>query len=104
MNIKFNEKGLITAVVQDDHTLDVLMVAWMNVEALRLTIETGKANFWSRSRQKLWLKGETSGHIMHVQKILVDCDTDTLLIRVLPDGPACHTGANSCFNLSLDEL
>jgi phosphoribosyl-AMP cyclohydrolase len=97
MELVYNEQGLIPAVVQDAETNQVLMVAWMNAEAVRLTRETGEAHFWSRSRQELWHKGATSGNIQRVQEIRVDCDTDTLLLRVRPAGPACHTGAVSCF-------
>lgn len=93
----FDEKGLITAVLQDHTTREVLMVAWMNEEALRLTLETGEAHFWSRSRQELWHKGATSGNVQRVREIRVDCDGDTLLLLVEPAGPACHTGAVSCF-------
>jgi phosphoribosyl-AMP cyclohydrolase len=78
------------------------MVAWMNAEALRLTRSTGEAHFWSRSRQQLWRKGETSGNIMRVRQILVDCDGDTLLVRVDPAGPACHTGERTCFFQELE--
>lgn len=95
--LKFDERGLITAVVQDAATRDVLMVAWMNAEALRLTQTTGEAWFWSRSRQELWRKGATSGHTLRVRAIRADCDGDTLLLLVDPAGPACHTGAASCF-------
>ena len=95
--LKFDERGLITAVVQDQATKEVLMVAWMNAEAFRLTQESGQAHFWSRSRQELWHKGATSGNYMIVQKIQIDCDADTLLLLVTPVGPACHTGAQSCF-------
>lgn len=98
---KFDEKGLITAVVQDAATKDVLMVAWMNVEALRLTQETGEAHFWSRSRQALWHKGATSGNVQRVREIRYDCDADTLLLLVDPAGPACHTGETSCFHRKL---
>jgi phosphoribosyl-AMP cyclohydrolase len=97
MELVYNEQGLIPAVVQDAETNQVLMVAWMNAEAVRRTRETGEAHFWSRSRQELWHKGATSGNIQRVQEIRVDCDTDTLLLRVRPAGPACHTGAVSCF-------
>jgi phosphoribosyl-AMP cyclohydrolase len=97
MDLKFDEHGLLTTVVQEATTNEVLMVAWMNAEALRLTHETGEAWFWSRSRGKLWHKGETSGNIMRVREILVDCDADTLLLKVDPAGPACHTGERSCF-------
>ena len=95
--LKFDEKGLITAVIQDYTTKQVLMVAWMNAEALRLTQETGEAHFWSRSRQELWHKGATSGNVQHVREIRYDCDGDTLLLLVDPAGPACHTGNVSCF-------
>lgn len=102
MDLKYDAKGLITAVVQDAENDEVLMVAWMNAEALRLTRETGVAHFWSRSRQELWRKGATSGNSLHVQEMRVDCDADTLLLRVLPAGPACHTGAQSCFYRVVD--
>jgi len=96
-SLKYDERGLITAVVQNAATREVLMVAWMNAEALRLTQSTGEAWFWSRSRQELWRKGATSGNVLHVKEIRADCDGDTLLLFVTPDGPACHTGAISCF-------
>ncbi len=94
---KWNEQGLAAAVVQDAGTGEVLMVAWMNTEAWRLTQETGEAHFWSRSRQSLWHKGETSGNVQHIVEIRLDCDADTVLLRVEPAGPACHTGERSCF-------
>jgi phosphoribosyl-AMP cyclohydrolase len=96
-NLQFDDRGLIPAVVQDAHTSQVLMVAWMNEESLRLTQETAETHFWSRSRQKLWHKGANSGNVQHVQEIRVDCDGDTLLVLVDPAGPACHTGEVSCF-------
>lgn len=95
--LKFDEHGLIAAVVQDAVTAEVLMVAWMNAEALRQTRQTGQAWFWSRSRRELWHKGATSGNVMRVREIRADCDGDALLLRVEPAGPACHTGARSCF-------
>jgi len=101
--IKFDEKGLITAVIQDAATHQVLMVAWMNAESLRLTQETGQTHFWSRSRQELWHKGATSGNVQRVQAIYADCDGDTLLILVDPAGPACHTGEVSCFFREIGE-
>ena len=101
MDLKFDEKGLITAVVQDATTQQVLMVAWMNAESLQLTQETGQTHFWSRSRQELWHKGGTSGNVQHVRDIRYDCDGDTLLILVDPAGPACHTGETSCFYRNL---
>ncbi|KNZ42110.1 bifunctional phosphoribosyl-AMP cyclohydrolase/phosphoribosyl-ATP diphosphatase HisIE [Acetobacterium bakii] len=100
-NIKFNDLGLVPAIVQDYATRQVLMMAWMNEEALKLTIETKKATFYSRSRQKLWIKGETSGNIQTVVTLDYDCDGDTLLIQVIPAGPACHTGNTSCFYRNL---
>jgi phosphoribosyl-AMP cyclohydrolase len=99
--LKYDARGLITVVVQDSTTLEVLMVAWMNAEALRLTQQTGEAWFFSRSRSELWHKGATSGNVLRVQAIRVDCDGDTLLLLVQPAGPACHTGAKSCFFQSL---
>ena len=95
--LKFNAQGLIPAIVQDAETKKILMMAWMNAESFRLTQERKQAYFWSRSRQELWLKGATSGNFMNVSQILVDCDADTLLLLVEPAGPACHTGAQSCF-------
>jgi phosphoribosyl-AMP cyclohydrolase len=97
IELKFDEHGLIPAVAQDKDTGEVLMVAWMNAEALEKTRSTGQAHFWSRSRKKLWRKGESSGNVLTVHEIRVDCDADTLLMRVTPAGPACHTGERSCF-------
>lgn len=96
-DIKYDEKGLIPAVIQDAETGDVLMVAYMNAESLKRTVETGLTWFWSRSRGKFWQKGETSGNVQRVRDILYDCDQDTLLIKVDQTGPACHTGSRSCF-------
>lgn len=95
--VKFNEVGLVPAIVQDAHTQQVLMMAWMNAESLQRTLAIGETVFWSRSRGEFWHKGATSGHTQKVIDISVDCDGDTLLIRVDPAGPACHTGAVSCF-------
>ncbi len=95
--IKWDERGLIPAIVQDANTQQVLMLAYMNAEALRLTFETGEAHFWSRSRQELWHKGATSGNVQRVREVRVDCDADTILLLVDPAGPACHTGEVSCF-------
>jgi len=97
MQIRFDERGLVPAILQNSATGEVLMVAWMNEEALQLTRETGQAHFWSRSRQELWHKGATSGNTMQVRDIQIDCDADTLLLQVNPAGPACHTGNRSCF-------
>lgn len=102
--IRWNEQGLIAAIVQDATTKDVLMMAWMNRDALDATIQRGKAVFWSRSRQKLWQKGETSGNVQHIVDIRIDCDADTLLLLVHADGPACHTNAPNCFYRSIDEF
>lgn len=100
--LKFNEQGLIPAVLQDVNTGEILMVAYMNKESLEKTLASGKACFWSRSRQELWLKGETSGNYQYVEDILIDCDSDTLLVKVKPEGPACHTGRRSCFYRTFD--
>lgn len=95
--IKYDVNGLVPAIVQDSETNEVLMMAYMNQESLKLTLEKGETVFWSRSRNELWHKGATSGNIQKVVEILVDCDADTLLILVHPAGPACHTGERSCF-------
>ncbi len=97
MEYKFDDRGLLTAVVQDAASGEMLMVAWMNAEALRLTRESGEAWFFSRSRNELWHKGATSGNVMRVRELWADCDADTVLLKVDPAGPACHTGARSCF-------
>ncbi len=102
-NISYNSQGLIPAIVQDIRSKAVLMMAWMNAESLWLTITSGKAHFWSRSRQKLWMKGETSGNTLLVCDIFVDCDQDALLLMVKPSGPACHTGHTSCFFRHLEK-
>jgi phosphoribosyl-AMP cyclohydrolase len=99
--LRWNADGLIPAIVQDVADGTVLMMAWMNAEALRLTRERGEAVFWSRSRQEIWHKGATSGNTMRVETMLYDCDGDTLLLRVTPAGPACHTGERSCFYRSI---
>ncbi len=95
--IRWSPDGLVTAVVQDAASKDVLMVAYMNREALKLTVESGDTWFWSRSRKELWHKGATSGNVQKVESLAYDCDADTLLLKVVPQGPACHTGSNSCF-------
>lgn len=100
---RFDGQGLLIAIAVHSVTKDILMVAYMDDEALQKTRETGLAHFHSRSRGKLWLKGETSGHFLHVEEIRVDCDQDALVMLVRPDGPACHTGATSCFYRRLDE-
>jgi len=102
MNIKFNENGLVPAVVQNAKTNEVLMVAYMNEETLKMTLETKKATFWSRSRQEIWVKGATSGNYLNVDEVRVDCDEDCLLVLVQPEGPACHTGKRTCFYRNAD--
>ncbi len=96
-NVKFDEKGLVPAIVQDFFTKKVLTLAYMNKESLEITLKEGKTCFWSRSRQELWRKGETSGNFQTVVNITADCDSDALVVEVIKDGPACHTGADSCF-------
>lgn len=103
VELKYNDQGLIPCIVQDADTGEVLMMAWMNAESLALTLERGEAVFWSRSRQELWHKGATSGNTQKVVDLRYDCDADTLLALVHPAGPACHTGARSCFYRSLSE-
>ena len=95
--LKFNEKGLIPAIVQDHYSKKVLMMAWMNKESLEISLREKKTCFYSRSRQELWRKGETSGNVQHISSIYADCDKDTLIVEVVKEGPACHTGAESCF-------
>jgi phosphoribosyl-ATP pyrophosphohydrolase/phosphoribosyl-AMP cyclohydrolase len=101
--IKFDEHGLVPVIVQDAKTRQVLTLAYMNAESLKRTIETNETWFWSRSRSSLWHKGETSGHTQRVVDILVDCDSDALIVLVKPNGPACHTGEQSCFHNALQE-
>jgi phosphoribosyl-AMP cyclohydrolase len=100
--LKFTADGLIPAIVQEQSTGRVLMMAWMNRASLEKTIETGKTHFWSRSRQKFWMKGESSGHVQVVKDIAFDCDGDTLLIQVEQTGAACHEGYRSCFFRSME--
>ena len=95
--LKFNADGLVPAIIQEQSTGRVLMMAWMNRASLQMTVETGRTHFWSRSRQRFWMKGETSGHVQHVKDIAFDCDGDTLLLLVDQRGVACHTGRRSCF-------
>jgi phosphoribosyl-ATP pyrophosphohydrolase/phosphoribosyl-AMP cyclohydrolase len=101
--LRFDENGLIPAIVQDASSGEVLMLAYMNAESLRRTLESGQAWFWSRSRQELWHKGATSGSFLNVKAILKDCDEDALVVKVEPLGPACHTGERSCFYRSLED-
>lgn len=96
-SLKYDVNGLVPAIIQDAESGQVLMVAYMNRESLRRTVETGLCTYWSRSRQQFWVKGETSGHLQHVKRILVDCDADAVLIQIEQVGVACHTGHRSCF-------
>jgi phosphoribosyl-AMP cyclohydrolase len=100
--VKFNEQGLVPAIVQDADSGAVLMMAWMNDAALKATLSTGKATFFSRSRNKIWVKGESSGHVQQVIEARTDCDQDTVLLRVRSHGPACHAGYPSCFYRAWD--
>ncbi|HSO25842.1 MAG TPA: phosphoribosyl-AMP cyclohydrolase [Methanobacteriaceae archaeon] len=104
LNFKHNINGqnLIIAISQDSETSEVLMVAYMNEEALKKTLETKKAHYWSTSRNKLWLKGESSGHIQYVEEVMVDCDEDAILLKIKQEGGACHTGYYSCFYRKID--
>lgn len=103
LDIKYNADGLVPAIAQDYETKEVLMLAYMNKEAFELTVKTKKAHYYSRSRQSLWLKGETSGHFQEVKEIYYDCDCDTILIMIKQTGAACHTGNYSCFYRKYEE-
>jgi phosphoribosyl-AMP cyclohydrolase len=96
--LKRDADGLVVAVVQEADTHEVLMVGWMDDEALHRTLTTGRSTFWSRSRQEYWVKGATSGNVQHVREVRLDCDGDSLLVKVAQTGPACHTGARTCFD------
>lgn len=96
-NVKYNADGLVPAIAQDTKTGSVLMLAWMNAEALMATLETRRGTYWSRSRKALWVKGESSGNVQHVKSVSLDCDGDTVLLVVDQTGPACHTGSDTCF-------
>ena len=100
--LKFDANGLIPAIAQDSVTGEVLMMAWMNAEAVEKTLATGRVTYWSRSRQAFWIKGETSGHIQTVEEVRIDCDQDTVLLKVRQTGGACHTGRASCFYRVVD--
>ena len=102
-NLKFNDQGLIPAIIQEEGTGRVLMMAWMNADSIKSTLETGKTHFWSRSRQQYWMKGESSGNTQQVKDVAYDCDGDTLLIQVEQIGAACHEGYKSCFFTSVKE-
>ncbi|SFH34298.1 phosphoribosyl-AMP cyclohydrolase [Palleronia marisminoris] len=99
--LKFDAAGLVPAIAQDHSSGEVLMLAWMNAEAVAKTLDTGRVTYWSRSRQAFWVKGETSGHLQHLVEMRVDCDRDCLLVLVRQEGPACHTGRRSCFYTSV---
>lgn len=99
--LKFNEAGLIPAIAQDAETGEILMMAWMNAEAISKTLETGRVTYWSRSRQSFWIKGESSGNVQSLVDLRVDCDRDCLLLQVHQVGPACHTNRRSCFYTSV---
>jgi phosphoribosyl-AMP cyclohydrolase len=97
--VRFDDKGLLPAIIQEESTKDVLMLGYMDAEALRRTLTEGRVTFWSRSRQEYWRKGDTSGNVQHVRGAALDCDGDTLLVTVHQVGPACHTGAHACFDV-----
>lgn len=103
MSLRYDERGLLPAVAQDDRTGEVLMVAWMNAAAVARTLETGRVTYWSRSRGAFWIKGETSGHTQALVEMRLDCDRDCLLLRVRQEGPACHTNRRTCFYTALRE-
>ena len=102
-SLRYNDQGLIPAIAQEEGTGDVLMMAWMNAEAVARTLETGKVTYWSRSRSLFWIKGETSGHVQELVELRVDCDRDCLLLVVRQTGPACHTNRKSCFYTSVQD-
>lgn len=102
-SLTYNNQGLIPAIAQDAETLEVLMLAWMNREAVARTLETGRVTYWSRSRQQFWIKGETSGNVQELVELRYDCDRDCLLALVRQSGPACHTGRRSCFYSAIRE-
>lgn len=102
-SLRFDAAGLIPAIAQDAGTGEVLMLAWMNADAVARTLATGRVTYWSRSRRQFWAKGETSGHVQHLVEMRLDCDRDALLLQVRQTGPACHTGRRSCFYTAVDE-
>ena len=101
--VQFNAQGLVPAIAQDVDSGEVLMMAWMNVEALRRSLETRRVTYWSRSRQAFWIKGETSGHVQDLVSLRIDCDRDCILMQVRQTGPACHTGRRTCFYTDVTE-
>lgn len=102
-NLKYDARGLIPAIVQDVNDNAVLMLGYMNQESIKMTLEKNKVTFWSRSRQKFWTKGETSGHFLELVEMYTDCDRDTILVKAKPCGPTCHTGKRSCFSWKVDK-
>lgn len=102
-SLKYDANGLIPCIAQDDQNGEVLMMAWMNAEAVAQTLATGRVTYWSRSRAAFWIKGETSGHVQHLVELRVDCDRDCLLVRVRQHGPACHTNRRSCFYTAVQD-
>lgn len=102
-NLNFDDRGLLPAIAQDATSGEVLMLAWMNAQAVRRTLDTGRVTYWSRSRQAFWIKGETSGHVQELVEMRIDCDRDCILVRVDQTGPACHTKRRSCFYTSVQE-
>ncbi|AXI44312.1 phosphoribosyl-AMP cyclohydrolase [Sulfitobacter sp. SK011] len=102
-SLTFNDAGLIPAIAQDVDSKEVLMLAWMNAQSIAQTLETGRATYWSRSRQAFWIKGETSGHVQELVELRFDCDRDCLLVLVRQTGPACHTGRRSCFFTAVED-
>ena len=99
----YDDRGLLPAIAQDAASGEVLMLAWMNAEAVRKTLETGRVTYWSRSRKSFWVKGETSGHVQELVEMRIDCDRDCLLVRVRQSGPACHTNRRSCFYTGIED-
>ena len=100
---RFEQEKLLPAIAQDSQNKDVLMMAWRNIEALENSLSSGQATFWSRSRKEIWVKGQTSGNVMHIHELRHDCDSDALLLLVDPAGPACHTGEMSCFHFQISD-
>ena len=101
--LKYDDRGLIPAIAQAEETGEVLMLAWMNAEAVARTLDSGRVTYWSRSRQAFWVKGETSGHVQHLVEMRLDCDRDCLLLRIRQTGPACHTNRQSCFYTAVQD-
>lgn len=100
--IKFDPNGLIPAIIQDINTKQILMLGWMNADSIEQSLQSGLVTFWSRSRNEIWVKGKTSGNYLHLKKVLIDCDQDSILIYAIPAGPTCHTGNISCFYMEFE--